>query len=1050
MSFYTDNSGWQRKLDEAMVSGVNVMSNNDWENPQLLHRNRLPAQATLVPYASTDAAAAGEREASPYFRMLSGEWDFRYVPDSAGRIGDLAALAEGPWDRIRVPGNWQMQGYGKRHYTNINYPFPVDPPFVPQDNPVGLYRRSFICPASWQSRRVVLHFNGINTAFYVYLNGQPIGFSKGSHMPAAFDITAAVCPGENVLLVTVLQWADSSYLEDQDMWRFSGIFRDVYLTSTATTHVGDVRVRTPLDATCTDGMMELSVLLVNAGDSPALSRKLTVTLLDDQRQEILSRAVAEQVTLPPGGSRVVEACYALKSPRKWNAEEPNLYTLLLSLYGENDELLEVHRVMVGFRQVQIRDGQLWINGVSVKLKGVNRHDTHPDLGHAVTLANMVQDIVLMKQHNINTVRTSHYPNDTRWLELCDRYGLYVIDEADLECHGMEAGGWERLSSNPQWEDAYVDRARRMVQRDKNHASIILWSLGNESGYGTNHDAMAAWIRQADSTRPIHHCDNIDKVADLTGRMYSTIDSLIKEGERTDEPRPFFLTEYGHAMGNGPGGLKEYWEVFRKYPRLIGGCIWEWADHGVRQRCADGKEWFAYGGDFGDTPNDGNFCIDGLCSPDRVPHTGLLEFKKVIQPVRVAAVDLLRGVIGVRNDRDFSSLEDLEGHWSLGRDEEVLQQGALTGLDVPAHQQRLFTLPYTLGAGRAGEHYWLEVSFTLAQSTPWALRGFEVAFEQFEVPVKSATTAVCRVLDMPALSVREEARELAVRGDDFSLRFDTAAGTIVAWEYQGLSLLVSGPAANFWRAPTDNDVHIASEWRKFGLDRLQSRVAEVKTQRLSPHAVRVDVQSVLAARSLSPAIQVAQSYTIFGSGDVFLRTRFVPTGALPVLPRFGLTLRLHRRFDQFEWYGRGPHESYPDMRESARIGIYRGTVQQQYVPYIRPQENGNKSDVFWAALTDIRGTGLLAAAMPTMNVSVHHYTAQDFEVARHTHDLTPRDFTVINLDHRQAGLGSQSCGPAPRPQYLVQPQEMEFTVRLRPFCRDAVSPLWLARQTANFG
>ncbi len=1034
---------------------------HDWEDLTVLQRNREPAHATLLPYADAAAALTGERGASPFFKLLNGHWQFCYVTTPADAPEGFAteAFDAAGWDSISVPGNWQMAGYGKPNYTNVRYPYPVDPPRVPQDNPCGLYRRTFALPAGWAGREVFLEFEGVNSAFYVWVNGQMVGYSQGAHLPAEFRITPYVRPGENLLAVQVFQWSDGAYLEDQDMWRLNGIFRDVYLFATPPVHVRDVRVRTDLDETYTDATLNIRLALRNYAAAPAAGYRVTAQLLDAAGAVVLAQEIAAPAGLDAGAEVTLEATFPVKAPAKWSAEEPNLYGLLITLYGPDAAIAEVQRVNVGFRKVEIKKGVFYFNGVAIKLQGVNRHDTHPDLGHAVSLESMIQDIISMKRHNINAVRTSHYPNDPRWLDLCDRYGLYVIDEADLECHGFgTVGDQDQISEDPTWEAAYLDRAIRMVERDKNHPCVIMWSLGNESGYGRNHVAMADWIHHADPTRPVHYegatgwgnrngAKPYAGVVDVFSVMYPTVERLIHEGQQSDNPLPFFMCEYAHAMGNGPGNLKEYWEAIRAYPRLMGGCVWEWVDHAVRRRTESGEEWWAYGGDFNDFPNDGNFCVDGLNWADRTPYPGLIEYKKILEPVHVEALDLAAGRVKIVNRYAFRSLRHLEGRWRITRDGEVIQQGRMPTLDVPPGGEALLNLYDRLPAGDTpGAIYRLELSFVLAEEMPWAPAGYQLAWAQFELPVAVPAPPVIKIADMPKLAVQTDKRALTVTGEDFRLTFDTFYGALVAWEFNGIPLLTQGPRLNVWRAPTDNDVHIAKEWLKAGLDRLQPRVSRVELLRQDERVVQVEVAATLAPVFLRPVFDVTYLYTIYGSGDVVIRTHVVPIGTLPVLPRLGLQMRLPGRFDRFAWYGRGPHENYVDRKESAAVGVYAGTVQEQYVPYVLPQENGNKSDVRWAAVTDLRGAGLLAIAMPLLNVSVHHYTPEDFTAAKHTFELVRRAETILHLDHAQCGLGSNSCGPGPLPQYLLQPEETTFSVRLKPFSTDADAPMRLYRTT----
>ena len=876
---------------------------HDWENPQVLSRRRQPASATSTPFQDALSAVHGERGQSAYFRLLNGLWQFAYCPspDAVPSGFEQEGFDTSAWDTLPVPSNWQMHGYGRPQYTNVAYPIPVDPPFVPAENPVGLYKTTFACPEAWDTQNIALHFAGVDAAFYVWLNGHMVGYSQGSHLPSEFDVTPFVRPGVNTLTVQVFQWCDGSYLEDQDQWRLSGIFRDVFLTARPPVHLRDVRLRTAYNPATANAGLEIAAILHNAGTDTAKAHTVTATLID-AGGELLAQTVG--TAAPDGGQEtVLEATLALKNARPWSAEEPNLYTLLLTLTDAGSTILSVERFAVGFRQIEVRDGRLLVNGTPVTLRGVNRHDTHPDLGHVTPRAHMRRDIELMKQHNVNCVRTSHYPNDPYWLDLCDEYGLYVIDEADLETHGFGADGfgtdWAHLSKDPLWRDAYVERAARLVQRDKNHPSVIIWSLGNESGYGPNHHAMIDAIRALDPTRPLHYesayeTEDYDGL-DMVSRMYTSVPDLIKEGQKTDDARPFFLCEYAHAMGNSPGSLKEYWDAIDTYPRLLGGCVWEWADHGIRQFTEDGQEWFAYGGDFGDVPNDGNFCIDGLTNPDRVPHPGLLELKKVIAPVRVGARDLSAGTVVVHNRYDFLSLAHLSAHWEVVRDGQTLQQGALTLPDIGPGEKAEVAVPYTLPA--SGDAL-LNLTFTLAADTHWAERGHEVAWAQFDLPTPPAPTVSISLTDMADLTVTEDSGTLRITGEQFTLAFDTRRGTLTRWTFQHAPLLASPPAFCVWRAPTDNDVHMAKEWQKAGFHHLVSRLASFAWERLAPQAVRVTAAVVYAPVSRGPVFTVTSEYTVYGSGDVLLDTHVTPHGDLPPLPRLGVELRLPAGWEQF--------------------------------------------------------------------------------------------------------------------------------------------------------
>jgi beta-galactosidase/beta-glucuronidase len=1039
------------------VSKILTLPTPDWQNPLVLQRNRQPAHASLLPYPDEASALTGERGATPFFLLLNGRWQFQYLgaPREAPAGFETHEFDASDWDLMPVPSNWQMQGYGKPNYTNVNYPYPVDPPYVPDDNPTGLYRRSFYLPEAWSGRQVALVFEGVDSAYYVWVNGQMAGYSQVPHLPGEFDITALLHAGENLVAVEVFQWSDGSYLEDQDMWRMSGIFRDVYLVATPQVHVRDVRIRTELDADYRDAVLDLRVKVTNPAAHGSGNYHLSAKLLDGEDGVVFDQPVQNHLT-NGGNEAVLEARVAVKTPRLWSAEDPYLYRLLLTLTGPDGGVVEVERFNTGFRQVEIKDSVFYVNGVAIKLQGVNRHETHPDLGHAVSYESMVEDIRLMKQNNINTVRTSHYSNDTRWLDLCDELGLYVIGETDLEAHGFgPIGNWDYPGSHPDWKEAHLERSARMVERDKNHPAIIIWSLGNESGFGPNIQAQADWIHQNDPTRPTHYERTREpKATDIVSVMYPTIAYLEDEGKNlVGDPRPFFMCEYAHAMGNGPGNIKEYWETIRKYPRLMGGCIWEWVDHSVRMHTADGEEWFAYGGDFGDKPNDGDFCVDGLNWPDRTPYPGLLEYKKIIEPVAVEALDLKAGSIRLSNRYAFITLGHLEGRWSLMRDDRVLEQGRLPALDgVAAGASLDVSLAYRWPKAVAGAEYWLNLSFSLVEDTRWASRGLELAWAQFKLPVElpgpqgvnlSATRA--SLAQAAPLEVTESEQAVTVKGGDFSLVFDTFRGTVGEWEWNGTAMIEDGPRLNIWRAPTDNDIYLSREWRKYGYDRMQQRVERVEMD-AGRESVLFQVHAVLGGYSLWPAFDVEYRFNIFASGELVIDTLVKPLQeVMPSLPRLGLQLKVPGEFERFTWYGRGPHENYVDRKESARVGLYSGAVMDQYVPYVFPQENGNKSDVRWAALTDLHGLGLLAVGMPLLNVSAHYFTPEDFTAATHTYELEPREEITLNLDYGLNGLGSNSCGPGPLEKYWLPAAEQRFAVRLKPFSQDAMSMFMAARQ-----
>ena len=1009
----------------------------DYQNPKMLQKGRLPAHATLFPFDSQAAAVSGRRNMSGRYMPLNGVWRFLLADRPTELPGEFWEIDydDTDWDDLAVPCCWEMEGYGIPVYTNVNYPIPYDPPFVPGDNPVGCYRKYFTMPEGWGDMRIHVTFEGVDSAYYVWVNGHIAGFSKVPHMPSEFDITDFVAAGNNVLAVQVLKYSDGTYLEDQDMWRMSGIFRDVYLTAHGHSYIRDAWVETVFDGNYQDATLKLHV---DVTSSESGTVKVRAELCDGDWNPV---AVGDFAAKPKFGSAVLDETLRVKAPGKWTAETPSLYPLLLTLFSEDGEALETMRVNVGFREVKLNGVELMVNGVSIKLKGVNRHDTNADSGHTVSLDDMVKDITLMKRHNINAVRTSHYPNDPRWLDLCDRYGLYVIDETDLETHGTGiVGRLDEISDNPEWEAAYLDRVERMVRRDRNHPSIIFWSLGNESGWGRNHVAMINWIRANDLTRPVHYEGGHDAPElDIVSCMYPTLDWLGDEAANKANNRPFFMCEYAHAMGNGPGNLKEYWDLIYASKRLIGGCVWEWADHGIRAEAEDGQEFFAYGGDFGDEPNDGVFCIDGLTTPEHDPHTGLIEYKKVIQPVKAEHVG--DGRMRLTNMNYFTDLAWLDGFWRLVMDGSVVKSGCLGTLDILPGQSREFDIP--LGQLTRNGDWQLELLFTLNADTLWAERGHVVAREQFAV--KAASPLAEPASGLPALDVSVLESDILVSGQEFTAMFSAETGRLEWYEYQGQPV-VSGPVVpNLWRAPTDNDKPMVALWKQAGLDKLQSRVTDATWEQTGSNIFTLTAETVHGPYSRDVALRMTSRYTVYGDGSVRCRFEFKPNPALPHLPRLGVSMELESDMNNLKWYGRGPHENYPDKKTAAHIGLYGGKVEDQHEFYVRPQENGAKQDVSWAMLHDSRGLGVLVAGQPSFSFNAHDYSDMDLTMAEHAHELERQETITLNIDYAQGGLGSASCGPGPLEQYQLKPEPAVLEFVLRPAVNGADDLFMKARR-----
>ncbi|MBB6635093.1 glycoside hydrolase family 2 TIM barrel-domain containing protein [Cohnella thailandensis] len=1013
----------------------------DWANPDVLERNTEPPRADLIPYGGTDDAMAGERERSPYFMLLNGDWRFLYAESPAGvpAESERADYEDEGWDTLPVPSNWQMHGYGTPHYSSCPYPFPIDPPRVPANNPVGCYRTSFSIPAGWEGRSVRLLFEGVDSAFHVWLNGSFVGYGQGSHFTTEFDVTASFRPGSNLLAVRVYQWSDGSYLESQDKWRLSGIFRDVYLVTLPPVTMLDAFVNTRWKPDGETAELDVTLQAANVMGNTERSCRIEALLLNPEGNVALKADLPLSSPIAPGESRELRLREAVASARPWTAETPTLYVLLLKVFDEKGALAEVKRIAVGFRDIRIEGGRLLVNGSPIIVKGVNRNEFDSRSGFAISKESMLKDILLMKRHNVNAVRLSHYPNDPRWLDLCDRFGLYVIDETDLETHGFHFVGDEGyLAKRPEWRKAFVQRARRLVERDKNHPSVLVWSLGNESGYGPNHDAMAEWVRQADKTRPIHYERAYDApVVDIVSSMYPAVGTIIEEGLK-DDPRPYLMCEFGHSMGNSTGNLKEYWDAIYEYPRLLGGLIWEWADMALEAPATAraavpatvSDTVYLYGGDFGDAPHSGPFCLDGLLFPDRTPKASLLEYKKAIEPVKAASWNGETGELVLENRYDFLTFEHLEGEWTLFRDGEPLKSGELPLLRTPPGEREPIRLASKTELPTEPGEYWLRVRFVLREQTPWAERGFEVAWEDLPLGRVKAKERATPVPHPPEPEIKAEAgssaRLAVIRGEGFEFLFDTAKGTLASWKIDDRELLLSGPTVNLWRAPVDNDVHLAKEWIAAGYDRLVPDLRHASLVRLEESGtVRFRTEFALGAKGEAMSFRARLDYTVNGAGELLLEAELeaLRTG-LPPLPRFGLELRLPRELDRLFWFGRGPHECYVDRKESGKLGIYGGSVAEQFVPYIKPQENGNKADTRWVRIEGADGFGLRAeAAGPPMNVSAHHYEIDELARAKHVHELTPAGETILKLDAAQSGLGNHSCGYAPTlEKYLLPASE----------------------------
>lgn len=1028
---------------------VHAQAVPEWQDPQVISINIEKPRADFIPYPNEKSALAMDPK-SPLVQSLNGTWKFKWAQHPSKALLNFydPKVSDAGWDNIPVPSNWQVVGaregrkYDRPVFSNIKHPFKATPPRISADtNAVGMYRTTFTVPEDAKDKQAFLHFGGVQSACYVWLNGVAIGYHEDSMTPFEFDVTEDLKPGVNNLAVEVINWSDGSYLEDQDFWRLSGIFRDVNLLLLPKVMLADYSVRTVLDANHENATLKLSAYVKNYGQQPIHAHQVLFTLYDASKSVVVTPVSQMIGTLESGREGTVRADIHVPNPAKWSAEIPNLYTLTVQLMNSDGKVLEAASQRVGFRDVKIKGGQLLVNGRAITIKGVNRHEFDPETGRVISRESMIRDIKLMKQHNINAVRTSHYPNTTEWYDLCDLYGLYVMDEANIESHEL----WGKniiLADNPAWRSAFLARGNAMVERDKNHPSVIIWSLGNESGMGQNFVDMGDFIKLADPTRPIHYEGRKDyKPTSLSGFdiisvMYPSTQDMT-ELVRKDKTRPLIVCEYAHGMGNSIGNLSEYWNLIEKYPTMQGGFIWDWVDQGLQLKRPDGSSYWDYF-NYIDGANAG----DGLVNPDRMPQPELSEVKKVYQSVKFEIPDTLKAgekSIALHNTYDFQSLNAYELVWSLMENGKAIGKGgSITNLTALPRQKQQISIPYELpGASKPNAEYFLNLSLRLKEATLWAPKGHEIAWHQVAI-VKPATPRPNLSLygERPLRIAQISAARVQISGQDFTAVFDKNEGRMISFKNKKEEMLEQGPYPNFWRVPTDNDEgggvkSFASQWRNAHLDTLERSAAEMKTQRLTAQIYKVTLAQTL--KHAKGEMEVRSVYMVYASGDVHVQNTFIPRGEWPPLARVGMQLQMPAAFSKTQWYGNGPHETYPDRQHSGRVGIYTGTVTDQHFPYIAPQENGNKTKVRWAAVTNAEGNGLLALTDSLMSFNVHDYTDKDLLAAQQRGAVLNRgNATVVNIDLAQMGLGGDdSWSPRVHEAYLLPAKTYSYAFRLRP-------------------
>lgn len=1040
-------------VSQTTVASADVKEDYpEWNNnPEIFEVNREPGHASIMPYKDVDSALKDDEKESEFYQSLNGKWKFYWSENPDKRPKDFYKedYDVADWDEIKVPSSWQLEGYDYPIYTNVTYPWTgienPEPPKAPTKyNPVGSYKKEFTVPESWNGDPIYLSFQGVESAFYVWVNGEKVGYSEDSFTPAEFDISDYVKRGEsNTIAVEVYRWSDGSWLEDQDMVRLSGIFRDVYLYSTPNVHMRDVAVQTDLDEAFEDATLNVNVDVTKYQDDKATGKTVEINLYDDEEKQVLETPIKQEVDFNGEKHVTIEKEQFLENPKKWSAEHPNLYTLVLVLKDKDGKVIETTSTKIGFREFEMGDdGQMKINGKTITFKGVNRHEMDPVDGRTVSKERMIQDIKLMKKHNINAVRTAHYPNQTEWYELTDEYGLYVIDETNLESHGRRG---ELPASDPQWLDASIDRLQSMMERDKNHPSVVIWSLGNEAGAGTTFQHMADFAHEKDPTRVVHY-EGDTRWSDVESVMYPAV-SYVESYGKSGSKKPLLLIEYAHAMGNSVGNLYEYWDVIDRYDNLQGGFIWDWVDQNLLEPVpgSDDEFYFAYGGDWGDNPNDGNFMANGLVSADRTVQPELREVKKVYQDIEINDVDTTNGVIELKNEFLFTNLQQYDAHWELKQDDQVIQEGTLDELDVAPLTTKEITLPIEQPTLEAGAEYYLNVSFTLKEDTDWAQEGHEIACEQFQVPYEVPELQAEAIGEMPEIAVDESDSAVTIDGEDFHITVDKKNGTISSFQSNKTELIKSGPQPDFWRAPNENDIgngmpSRTGTWRDAGENRT---VTDVDMIKYDNNAVRINVTGTLPTATES---EYQTSYIVYGTGEVVVKNTLDPANGLPEIPAIGMELTLPKEFEQMDWYGRGPESNYWDRKTGYPVGVYSSTVEDQFFPYPIPQETGNKTDVRWVTFTNKDGIGLMATGLPLMEVNALHYTEEDLESAGHPYELEEKDDIYVSLNYHQMGLGGDdSWGARPHPQFTLNADKTySYSYRLQPITKQD-SPMELSKR-----
>ncbi len=1005
------------------------------ENPAVTEINKLPARSSFFPYQVEKDLKNGDYSNAMNFMSLNGTWKFNWSenPDTRPEKFYEDQFSVESWNDIKVPSNWEVEGYGIPIYVNASYPFQkgkLSPPDIPDgDNPVGSYKRLFSLPDNWEDQEIYIHLGAVKSAFYIWINGMKVGYSQGSKLPAEFEITNFLRPGQNSIALEVYRWSDGSYLECQDFWRISGIERDVYMYTRPKIQIQDFFAKTTLNNEYRDGVFNLEVAVKNKNNRRAKC-ELKVTLEDNG---VIIYKEDQEFTIGPNDHKDLYFKQIIESVLKWSAETPELYTLKIEMRDTKGKLLEVLSKKVGFRSTEVKNGQYLLNGKPILFKGVNRHEHDPNTGHVISREDMLRDIQIFKEFNINAVRTCHYPNDPYWYELCDEYGIYVVDEANIESHGMGYAMDKTLANNPNWLKAHLERTERMIQRDKNHPSIVIWSLGNEAGNGYNFYETYLLAKDLDETRPVQYeRAELEWNTDLFVPMYYTPDQMEKYALNDEWAKPLVQCEYAHAMGNSMGGFKEYWDLFEKYDKLQGGFIWDFVDQGLKT-IKNGKEIYAYGGDFGPegTPSDNNFLNNGLVQPDRTPNPHIYEVKYIHQNIKSYPENLSERKIRVKNWYFFRDLSNYQLEWELLINGDPIEMGVINDLEINPQSSEVLEIPFE-SVINSSDEYFLNINFVLKDDEALLPKGHRIAYDQFQLseykwskPMSNPST----------IYYTDDKGVLNVSGKEFSALFEKKTGKLISYKYRGELLIENGPVVDFWRAPTDND-YGANLQRKYveWKDIIESIPTETSIKKITSNQIEI-----LFKKSLfnGDAISI-QKFNIYGGGMMKVSNELRKIGGSHSnLFKYGNKLILSKDFKYIKWYGKGPFESYTDRQHAAKIGKFTQSINEQYFPYIRPQETGTKSDVRWVELLNQNGKGIRFIGESPLFMSALNFSSDDLDSGenkgqQHAGELEKRDLVFVSLDGFQQGLGSiNSWGRLPLDKYLLPYNSYEYAYWIVP-------------------